>query len=72
MLYRKIGGLHWITLGRLRFAFCIARGPYSPRPRRNRLAAAYWRGYREGESIATIDASIAASVKLLRERMGAD
>ena len=23
--YRKIGGLHWFTLGRLRIAWCIRR-----------------------------------------------
>jgi hypothetical protein len=25
MFYRKIGGIHWFFLGRLRFAFCIVK-----------------------------------------------
>lgn len=25
MSYRKIGGLHWISLGRIRIAFCLKR-----------------------------------------------
>ena len=29
MTYRKIGGLHWLSLGRLRIAWCIKR----PTPR---------------------------------------
>ncbi len=28
MSYRKIGGIHWLRLGRFRIAFCITR----PRP----------------------------------------
>lgn len=24
-LYRKIGGIHWLALGRLRFSFCVTR-----------------------------------------------
>ena len=23
--YRKIGGIHWLSWGRFRFAFCISR-----------------------------------------------
>lgn len=26
MSYRKIGGLHWLRLGRLRLCWCVARG----------------------------------------------
>lgn len=25
--YRRIGGLHWIALGRLRLSFCITKRP---------------------------------------------
>lgn len=25
MTYRKIGGMHWLFIGRLRFAWCIKR-----------------------------------------------
>lgn len=25
MTYRKIGGLHWFRLGRLRIAFCVVK-----------------------------------------------
>lgn len=25
MTYRKIGGIHWISLGRLRISFCVCR-----------------------------------------------
>lgn len=31
MTYRKIGGLHWLAIGRLRVAFCIIkRRPLAP------------------------------------------
>lgn len=31
MTYRKIGGIHWFTIGRLKFAFCVKRKPAKPR-----------------------------------------
>lgn len=27
MWYKKIGGLHWLAIGRLRFAWCIKAAP---------------------------------------------
>jgi hypothetical protein len=32
--YRKIGGLHWLFLGRIRIAFCLVRKPTTTNPRR--------------------------------------
>jgi len=29
MTYRKIGGLHWLAIGRLRIAFCIVKPRYT-------------------------------------------
>lgn len=27
MTYRKIGGIHWLAIGRLRISFCLKRRP---------------------------------------------
>jgi len=36
-IYRKIGGLHWLRLGRLRLAWCIAKVDQLRSPSRDRL-----------------------------------
>jgi hypothetical protein len=45
MTYRKIGGIHWLGLGRLRFSFCVVRKPqttiYKPLPKVHHLADFY-------------------------------
>lgn len=50
--YRKIGGLHWISIGRFRLAFCVVK----PKPTLPHIAdtpnAAYW-SHRDTE--ASID-----------------
>jgi hypothetical protein len=30
-LHRKIGGIHWFAIGRLRISFCIVRKHHMPR-----------------------------------------
>ena len=30
MIYRKIGGIHWFAIGRIRIAICAARRPSKP------------------------------------------
>lgn len=49
-LYRKIGGLHFIRLGRLQFSFCIVTK--KPAPVRT-LDAAYW-AKRDAEQAAAM------------------
>lgn len=45
MTYRKIGGIHWLAIGRLRFSFCVVRKPqraiYKPLPKVHHLADFY-------------------------------
>jgi hypothetical protein len=43
MIYRKIGGLHWLAFGRLRIAFCIVK----PKPRMPRVHLPNWGGLSE-------------------------
>lgn len=46
MTYRKIGGIHWLAIGRLRFSFCVVRKPrpYKPLPHAITLAELYDNG----------------------------
>ena len=39
MHYRKIGGLHWLAIGRLRIAFCIVKQKQPSLPKAKTLEA---------------------------------
>jgi hypothetical protein len=60
MRYRKVGGIHFLRVGRLQFSFCVCRSALAEKPAHSRgrnivIEAPYVRRYPGGSTVVVYD-----------------